>query len=293
MATFESLNPVFTKFATLPKTAEHGKGGASAEPNGVAYFFNSSKSGDWNKPGETDYTPEHGAELLEKLSAVGAKMGYGIGYAGTPQAVAGNILYDGPDVPMHTPFAGIPWGRAVLCKKEVVTGSTNAEVATAINLIPLGATDWYSGRVPTETCKIFGTCYGTTIKDSSIQLNCGLSVGDLKKDADSTIQGGITINGDLVIAVFANASQKSDGSWEIGVGDTLIAVSDAIDPTVFQLNSSDTMGYKIPAAVGGFTFTARGTLARAPFVAHVPTYTSFNDKVSSFPTSQAILAAKV
>ena len=255
-----SLNPLFTKFATLPPT--------TAEDGEVDYCLDSASN-----PAQDGYG------LLEHLSSLGAKMGYGIGYAGTPQA--GNISYDGPDVPMHTPFAGIPWGQAVLCKATKSTGK-----------VVLEKLDGTTFAIPTNS-KIQGTCYGTTIKDSSIQLNCGISVAQLSEEIKVPNPTDGSVNEFLAIAVFANASKVGD-VWEIGTGSTLVAVSEAIDPTVFALGTgNDAVSFTIPAAVGGFTFTARGTLARAPFVAHVPTYTSFNDKVTSFPTSQAILAAKV
>lgn len=258
-----SLNPLFTKFATLPPT--------TAEDGEVDYCLDSASN-----------SAQDGYGLLEHLSSLGAKMGYGIGYAGTPQALAGNISYEGPDVPMHTPFAGIPWGQAVLCKATKSTGKVVLE--------KLDGTTFAT----TTGSKIQGTCYGTTIKDSSIQLNCGISVAQLSGEINVPNPTDGSVNEFLVIAVFANASKDGSGVWEIGTGSTLVAVSEAIDPTVFALGTdNDAVSFTIPAAVGGFTFTARGTLARAPFVAHVPTYTSFNDKVTSFPTSQAILAAKV
>lgn len=211
---------------------------------------------------------QKGEEIIEKLSSKGAKMGYGIGYAGTPQAT--NISYDGPDVPFSDTLTGIKWGRAVLCKA--------AKSPSGIAL-----TEQTGG----DPAKITGTCFGTTIKDSSIQLNAAIAVAGgavvdpIKSDATSA----------LVIAIMCNGSIDGQGVYSDS-GETVLAISEAIDPTVFNVNE-DGLQFQIPDATGGYTFTVRGTLAKAPFVNHVSNYTSMKDKVSSFPTSQAILDAKV
>lgn len=239
MAEVNSVNPVFVNFGTLDGNTTVSFGGVTQE----------------------------GAELLEKLAEPnGAKFGYGVGYAGLPYVE--NVLmdsgWDGPNIPFHDTLAGVPWGRAVLCKAVKGTGT-------------LALTDL-------DPQHIHGTCYGTTIKDSSVQMNCGFSVGKGVEPVASDDESG------LVIAVMARAHKES-GSWVIGEGETVVAISEAIDPTV--LNAPDGLNFVIPEATGGFTFTARGTLAKAPFVRRVTNYTSMNDKVSSYPTSQAILDAKI
>lgn len=239
MAEVNSVNPVFVNFGTLDGNTTVSFGGVTQE----------------------------GAELLEKLAEPnGAKFGYGVGYAGLPY-VENVILdsgWDGPNIPFHDTLAGVPWGRAVLCKAVKGAGTL---ALTAL-----------------DPDHIHGTCYGTTIKDSSVQMNCGFSVAAGVEPVASSDSSG------LVIAVMARAHKES-GEWRIGEGETVVAISEAIDPTV--LNAPDGLNFVIPEATGGFTFTARGTLAKAPFVRRVTNYTSMNDKVSSYPTSQAILDAKI
>lgn len=219
-------------------------------------------------------TEQKGAEILSLIGQPeGAKQGYGIGYAGTP--VAANISWDGPNIPFGSEFQGIPWGRAVLCSGTVAVSSGT----TTLTLNPL------------DDDHIQGTCYGTTVKDCSIQLNCGFSVA-----ADHTVASATT---GLYIAVMANASFVTSGEGadasevlEVGTGETVVAISEAMDPTILNLGTGSTVDFVIPNATGGFTFTARGTLAKAPFVRRVSNYTSFKDKVTSFPTSQAIIDYK-
>lgn len=258
----DSMNPVFVNFSTLDGATEVTFGGEK----------------------------QRGAEILSLIGQPeGAKQGYGIGYAGTP--VAANISWDGPNIPFGSEFQGIPWGRAVLCigaKKSAVEADNTdpehpVEAAPAeLNLTALDATH------------IHGTCYGTTVKDCSIQLNCGFSVAAGHDPVPSSDKSG------LFIAVMANASFVTSGEGadasevlEVGTGETVVAVSEAIDPTVLNLATGTNLQFNIPDATGGFTFTARGTLAKAPFVRRVSDYTSFKDKVTSFPTSQAILDAKI
>ena len=248
MADVNSVNPVFVNFGTLDPNTEVTFGGDTQD----------------------------GAELLEKIGEPnGARFGYGVGYAGLPYV--NNVImdsgWDGPNIPFHTEYAGIPWGRAVLCKgvKTAAAGDNPASIA----LTELDADH------------IHGTCYGTTIKDSSIQLNCGFSVAAGADPVASDDESG------LYIAVMARASKNASEEWEIGKGETVVALSEAIDPTVFSVGDGNTLMFNIPEATGGYTFTARGTLAKAPFVRRVSNYTSMNDKVSSYPTSQAILDAKI
>ena len=215
---------------------------------------------------------QKGAEILNLLAAnEGAKAGYGIGYAGTPVAV--NIKWDGPDIPFNTPYADVPWGRAALCSavKTAAVGDDPASIA----LTELDATN------------IHGTCFGTTVQDSSIQLNCAFSVGAGAGPVASSDASG------LFIAVFANASIGEDDTLVIGEGETVVALSEAIDPTVLNVAEGENLQFVLPAATGGYTFTARGTMVRAPFVHRVGNYTSLNDQVTSYPTSQAILDAKI
>lgn len=242
MANVISVNPVFVNFGTL-------------DPNVTVTFGG---------------TAQEGADLLKHIGEPnGARFGYGVGYAGLPyvQNVLDDSGWDGPNIPFHNEYAGIPWGRAALCSAVKGTNS--------IALTELDATH------------IQGTCYGTTIKDSSVQLNCGFSVSAGAGPIASSAQSG------LFIAVFANASKNQSGSWVIGEGETVVAISEAIDPSVFSVGTGNTLQFNIPEATGGFTFTARGTLAKAPFVRRVTNYTSFNDTVTSYPTSQAILDARI
>ena len=118
-------------------------------------------------------------------------------------------------------------------------------------------------------------------------MNCGFSVAAGADPVASDDESG------LYIAVMARASKNASEEWEIGKGETVVALSEAIDPTVFSVGDGNTLMFNIPEATGGYTFTARGTLAKAPFVRRVSNYTSMNDKVSSYPTSQAILDAKI
>lgn len=254
MADVNSVNPVFVNFGTL-------------DPNVTVTFKADSESA---------AVEQKGAELLEKLGEPnGARFGYGVGYAGLPYV--NNVImdsgWDGPNIPFHSELAGVPWGRAVLC-----TGKKTAASGDDLAKIELEAID------PQH---IHGTCYGTTIKDSSVQMNCGFSVAAGADPVESSDKNG------LYIAVMARAEQNEDESWTIGKGETVVAISEAIDPTVFSVGTGNTLKFNIPEATGGYTFTARGTLAKAPFVRRVTNYTSMNDKVSSYPTSQAILDAKV
>lgn len=250
-----SVNPVFVNFSTL-------------DSNTVVTFV----SGEGADP-----VDQEGAELLEKIGEPnGARFGYGVGYAGLPYV--NNVImdsgWDGPNIPFHTEYAGIPWGRAVLCKGVKTAATDDNPASLALTEI--------------DPTNIHGTCYGTTIKDSSVQLNCGFSVAKGATPVASDDTHG------LYIAVMARASKVgSTEEWVIGEGETVIAISEAIDPSVFSVGTGNTLQFNIPEATGGYTFTARGTLAKAPFVRRVTNYTSMNDKVSSYPTSQAILDAKV
>ena len=181
----------------------------------------------------------------------------------------------GENIPYRDPFSDVPFGRAILCDAEI-TGSTIALTALVD-----------SNEKPVAT----GTCYGTTIKDSATQLNCGFSVNGAES---------VTPTHSLVVAVCANATVSGNPGEEVvtktdGSTDTVLAVSEAIDPTILQLGSGNTgVSFDIPAATGGFRFTVRGTLLQPDWTKEdAPVYTSFNDVVSSFPVSQAILDAKV
>lgn len=251
-----SLNPVFVNFTTV-----------SADES-VTF----------------DGAEQRGDLILAYFSADGAKQGYGIGYAGMP--VAQNISYDGPDVPFSDACGGIKWGRAVLCK-ATTTPASGSDPKT-VELEPLDPTH------------ITGTCYGTTIKNSSVQLNAAMAVasGAEVTPIPANAPGATAVTTSLVIAIMANASATnvaepgSDPDWSISEdGETVVAMSEAIDPTVF--NAPNGMQYTIPNATGGYSFTVRGTLAKAPFVRRVDNYTSMKDRVTSFPTSQSILDAKV
>ena len=235
---------------------------------------------------------------MAKLSEPrGAKAGYGIGFAGTTQALAGNIKWDGPDLPFSDPMSDVPWGEAVLCTGKV-TGNK-------LTLTKVGAG------------LIHGVCYGTTIKDCSVQLNAGISIAPLSasvtapKDADDG----------LYIAILANAVIGDDGAMVMsdghtatimkkegdpatmvetvvpesgdatGVASTVVAVSEAIDPTVFSLENN-TMNFVIPKATAGYKFVVTGTLLKAPHFSDPGAYCSMKDTVSSYPTALSIVDAK-
>lgn len=215
---------------------------------------------------------QDGARILTLLGQPeGAKQGYGIGYAGLPYQ--DNISWDGPNIPFGSEYQGIPWGRAVLCSGTITPASGSDPEKLALTEL--------------DASHIQGTCYGTTVKDCSIQLNCAFSVSAghapvLKDDTHG-----------LYIAVMANASiDEETDVVHVGTGETVIAISSAIDPTVLNLAEGTNLQFVVPEATGGFTFTARGTLAKAPFVRRVSNYTSFKDKVTSIPTSMAIIDAK-
>lgn len=253
-----SVNPVFVNFST--------------QASNVDVTFDG-----------TDPTDQHGDIILEKLSADGARMGYGIGYAGLPNA--GNISYDGPDVPFADALNGIKWGRAVLCKATKTAGTDGANDSIALEAL--------------DADHITGVCYGTTIKDCSVQLNAAIAVAqgvDVEAIAANAL-GAPEVDTALVIAIMCNATAENlgteeDPDWSVKEeGETVIAISEAIDPTVF--NAPGGLQFQIPNATGGYTFTVRGTLAKAPFVRRVSHYTSMKDRVSSYPTSQAILNAKI
>lgn len=214
-------------------------------------------------------TEQKGAEILKAVMVPGgAKMGF----------------KDDGNVPFHDAFDDVPWGDAILCSAAKSEG--------AIALTQLDATH------------IHGTCYGTTIKDSSVQMNAGLSVSG---DISNTLTVAVGDDAALVVAIRSNVQLDETTGELVPVGAKMsddsdaapqvLAISEAIDPTVIQLgktgDDANILTFNIPKATGGFTFTVRGTLAKAPFVNHVSNYTSMKDRVSSFPTSQAIIDAKI
>lgn len=225
-------------------------------------------------------TPQEGAAILKAVMVPGgAKMGF----------------KDDGNVPFHDVFADVPWGDAILCKavKTAASGATPASIAL---------TQLQAG-------KITGCCYGTTIKDCCVQLNAGIAVSGEMSDTEAV---PLAADGSeaLVVAVRSNVQLDPETGELVPVGQDMavpegssdpaakaapqvLAISEAIDPTILQLGTGNTITFNIPKATGGFTFTVRGTLAKAPFVRHVSNYTSMKDKVSSYPTSQAILDAKV
>ena len=254
MAALNSVNPVFVHFSV---------------PADDAVSF-----------AETD---QKSASLMKKLSEPnGAKFGYGVGYAGTTQASAGNIRWDGPDIPFADPMHNLPWGEAILCKGTVADGKVTLEALSAD--------------------LIHGVCYGTTVKDCSIMLNAGVSIAPLEKSEavpKSETEG-------LYIAIMANAyiddedtlhfsnGRVSDDDSSVegaGKASTVVAISDAIDPTVFNVGTEG-MQYVIPKASAGYVFTVMGVLFKAPHFRHPRVRTSFKDQVSSYPTALAIVDAK-
>lgn len=239
---YVSRNPKFVSFSTVPE----------------------------NITVEFDGVVQESHEVMKRLMETKSAMqGYGIGYAGTD--VAGNISYDGPDVPFSTPLKNIPWGRAALCKitKTDATEEGGETIPAKITLTSLNE--------PGDEWGIVGTCYGTTIKDNSVQLNCGFSVGDSvtpDEQSDAFV---------LAIAVFANA-KLDEGTMVFDEGDTVVAISEAIDPSIFSKNLPWTFEVPDDIAGGGecgFVFTARGNLLVSPSNCPAPTHTSFWDAVTN------------
>lgn len=236
-------------------------------------------------------TDQMSSSVMRKLSEPrGAKSGYGVGYAGTTQAQAGNIRWDGPDLPFSDPMSDIPWGEVVLCEGTLADG-----VLTLVELEAAGS----------SRALIHGTCYGVTIKDCSIQLNAGLSVAAM---ATASVTKTDANGKDLYLAVLANAViDSNDGSLVFtdghkvdpesaeedgtGVASTVVAVSEAMDPTVFNLSSAG-MKYVLPASTSGYKFVVTGTLLKAPGFRHPRAYCSMKDTVSSYPTALSIVDAK-
>ena len=236
-------------------------------------------------------TEQKSRSVMRKLSEPrGAKSGYGVGYAGTTQALAGNIKWDGPDLPYSDPMSDVPWGEAVLCSGEIAADGK-------ITLTELEAAG-------TNRKLIHGTCYGVTIKDCSVQLNAGLSVAPL--DADAVVEKPDDTKG-LFLAILANAiiddggvlvatdghRVDPDSADEDGTGkaSTVVAISEAIDPTVFNLSEAG-MNFVIPKATAGYKFVVTGTLLKAPHFSDPGAYSSMKDTVSSYPTALSIVDAK-
>ena len=225
-------------------------------------------------------TAQEGAAILKAVMVPGgAKMGF----------------KDDGNVPFHDAFADVPWGDAILCKAVKTAAAGDDPASIALTQLQAG--------------KITGCCYGTTIKDCCVQLNAGIAVSG---DMEATEAVALAADGSeaLVVAVRSNVQLDPETGELVPVGQDMavpegssdpaakaapqvLAISEAIDPTILQLGTSNSITFNIPKATGGFTFTVRGTLAMAPFVHHVSNYTSMKDKVSSYPTSQAILDAKI
>ena len=225
------------------------------------------------KVGEAEAVEQEGAAILKAVMVPGgAKMGF----------------KDDGNVPFHDAFADVPWGDAILCKATKVPA--NGDDPAKVDLEQL------------EPENIHGCCYGTTIKDCCVQLNAGIAVSG-EMDATASVELAADGSEALVVAIRSNVQLDSETGELVPVGQEMsssdpaapqvLAISEAIDPTILQLGTGNTITFNIPKATGGFTFTVRGTLAKAPFVRHVSNYTSMKDKVSSYPTSQAILDAKI
>lgn len=244
-----SCNPVFKSFATVPA-------GIDVEFDGVA---------------------QNSFEVMSRLMETKSAMqGYGIGYAGTPEAA--NISYDGPDVPFSTGLKNIPWGRAVLCRIEKTEESTDPDTGETVP-----AKIILSSVVDSEDNIINGVCYGTTIKDNSVQLDCGISIGDSFSPDDQSEALK------LAVAVFANASMD-EGTLVFNNGDTVVAISEGIDPSIFH--SAD-WSFEIPEeiAIGehkGIVITVRGNILCSPCNKVAPVHTSFWDAVTNLAPSVLI-----
>lgn len=257
MAEVNSVNPVFVSFETVREDVD------------VTL-----------KVGEAAAVPQEGAAILKAVMVPGgAKMGF----------------KDDGNVPFHDVFADVPWGDAILCKAKKVPANGGAPAKVELEQL--------------ESKNIHGCCYGTTIKDCCVQLNAGIAVSG-EMDATKAVPLAADGSEALVVAVRSNVQLDPETGELVPVGQDMavpedsqdpaakaapqvLAISEAIDPTILQLGTSNTITFNIPKATGGFTFTVRGTLAKSPFVHHVSNYTSMKDKVSSYPTSQAILDAKI
>ena len=222
---------------------------------------------------------QEGAAILKAVMVPGgAKMGF----------------KDDGNVPFHDAFADVPWGDAILCKAKKTAASEDDPASITLTQL--------------KADKIKGCCYGTTIKDCSVQLNAGIAVSGEMEATEAVALADDTEA--LVVAIRSNVQLDPETGELVPVGQDMavpegssvpaakaapqvLAISEAIDPTILQLGTGNTITFNIPKATGGFTFTVRGTLAKAPFVHHVSNYTSMKDKVSSYPTSQAILDAKI
>ena len=267
MAKVNSVNPVFVSFETVREDVD------------VTL-----------KVGEADAVEQEGAAILKAVMVPGgAKMGF----------------KDDGNVPFHDAFADVPWGDAILCKavKTPAQEADNSDPENPIEAAPAKIT-----LTQLQAGKITGCCYGTTIKDCSVQLNAGIAVSGEMSDTEVVPLASDAES--LVVAVRSNVQLDPETGELVPVGQDMavpegsqapaakaapqvLAISEAIDPTILQLGTGNTITFNIPKATGGFTFTVRGTLAKAPFVRHVSNYTSMKDKVSSYPTSQAILDAKI
>ena len=85
-------------------------------------------------------------------------------------------------------------------------------------------------------------------------------------------------------------SESEDGT---GKASTVVAISEAIDPTVFNIGTeAGKMQFVIPKATSGFKFVVTGTLLKAPHFSDPGAYCSMKDTVSSYPTALSIVDAK-
>ena len=279
-AAYMSTNPVFVHFG-LPK-----------KDGDVVFKVVEPPAQEGDAPTKTP-TDQMSASVLKALSEPnGAKMGYGIGY---PEAMpqSANISWKGHDVWFADPMHNLPWGEAVLCKGKIENGVLTLEALDSEN--------------------IHGVCYGMTEKDCSIQLNAGISIssafaGDtVKKDDDEDLYIALMANA-IIDSGDGNALVLTDGHEAVihdeeggsvvdkpvagaGAASTVVAVSDAIDPTVFNL-SSNGMSFVIPKSTAGYQFTVTGTLFKMPRFSRPGARTSFKDQVGSYPTALSVVDAK-
>ena len=246
---FLSLNPVFSNFYTLS--------------NDIEVIFD----------GVFQESYKRWRQLVE-LSV--SKQGYGIG-----RPLDNTIGFQNPmkDSGFSTRFKDIPWGRAVLCKKRYDSGHNILYVEPVSIEVYDG--DGNSVRVPSK--KIHGLCYGTSIKDNQLQLQCGFSVAELDQVIDDDY-GEDDVRPSLAIAIFVNNTDKSTRTHH----DTLVAISDAIDPSVFYAPHGYTflVGEDMPLK-DGFSFTARGNFMCSSNK-RAPTHTSYKDIATQFMPSQLI-----
>lgn len=259
---YKSYNHVFVDFKTIP--------------NNVEVYFEGEL--------QESYT------LMEYLTTYrGAKDGYGIGYAGTNGYA--NVSYSGHNHTFSPALKNIPWGRAVLCQYELIPAveehideSTGELIEATKEKIMLSIIRDKSQRDTGFT----GICYGTSIKDNTVQISCGFGIG-LEERAHVYPKEGLESN--YVLAVFVNA-HVDDGKVVFGKKDTVCLLADGVDPTVFNAPygidfffSND--GY-INHVESCYHLTIRGNFIISQCTKKAKPHSSFFNNVADVPERELI-----